>query len=165
MIKMMRVDERLIHGQVAVVWSKYLGADRIVVANDEVVKNEMQMMALKMAVPSSIKANIKSVDDAIKILNDPRGEKFKIFVVVGSPKDACKVAQSVKGIELINIGNYGRMEQTSGASGEKREKLDNNVYITEEDRKYLKELTEYDAKVNVQVVPTEVEKLLKNIIK
>lgn len=165
MIKMMRVDERLIHGQVAVVWSKQLGTNRIIVANDEVINNEMQMMALKMAVPNGIKTYIKRVDDAIKILNDPRGEKFKIFVIVSSPKDACKVARSVKGIEVINIGNYGRMEQSSGTNGEKREKLSNNVYITKEDKQYLKELTEYDAKVNVQVVPTEVEKLLKTILK
>lgn len=164
MINMMRVDERLIHGQVAVVWSKHLGANRIIVANDEVVKNEIQMMALKMAIPSNIKANIKSVEDAIKILNDPRGEKLKIFVVVASPKDAFRIAESVKGISLINIGNYGRMEQPS-ASGEKREKLDDTVYVTEEDKKYLRLLAEYDGKVNVQVVPTETEKLLKNIIK
>ncbi|AJH02024.1 hypothetical protein LF65_05513 [Clostridium beijerinckii] len=164
MINMMRVDERLIHGQVAVVWAKHLGVNRIIVANDEVVKNEMQMMALKMAIPSNIKANVKNVDDAIKILNDPRGEKLKIFVVVGSPKDAFRVAESVKGINLINIGNYGRMEQPS-ASGKKREKLDDTVYVTEEDKKYLRLLAKYDGKVNVQVVPTETEKLLKNIIK
>lgn len=164
MINMMRVDERLIHGQVAVVWSKHLGANRIVVANDEVVNNEMQMMALKMAVPSNIKVNIKSVNDAIKLLNDPRGEKLKIFVVVGNPKDALIISQKVEGIELINIGNFGRMGQQEEA-GEKREKLDDNVYVTEEDKKYLRLLTEYNGKVNVQVVPSETEKLLKNIIK
>ena len=162
MIKMMRVDERLIHGQVAVVWSKHIGANRIIVANDEVIHNEMQMMALKMAIPSSIKANIKSVDKAIEILNDPRGEKLKIFVVVGNPKDACRIAEKVKGIELINIGNYGRMDEDSKG---KREKIDGNIYVTDEDKKYLKMLTEYEGKVNVQVVPSESEKLLKNVIK
>ena len=42
MISMIRLDERLIHGQVAVVWSRYLGVDRIVVANDEILNNETQ---------------------------------------------------------------------------------------------------------------------------
>jgi PTS system mannose-specific IIB component len=39
MIKLIRLDERLIHGQVAIRWSKYLGVDRILVLNDEAAKN------------------------------------------------------------------------------------------------------------------------------
>ena len=42
MIKMLRIDDRLIHGQIAVVWSKELGVDRIVVANDKVAVNDVQ---------------------------------------------------------------------------------------------------------------------------
>lgn len=72
MIKALRVDERLIHGQIAMVWSRELTLDGIVVANDATAQNETQQMALKMAVPSGIKVIIKSTDDAIKLLQDPR---------------------------------------------------------------------------------------------
>ncbi|MCB6322898.1 PTS sugar transporter subunit IIB, partial [Bacteroides thetaiotaomicron] len=51
MIKMLRIDERLIHGQVAVVWSKALSITHIIVANDDVVNNELQITSMKMAVP------------------------------------------------------------------------------------------------------------------
>lgn len=53
MIKMLRIDDRLIHGQIAVVWSKELGVDRIVVANDKVAVNDVQKATLKMAAPAS----------------------------------------------------------------------------------------------------------------
>ena len=112
MIKMMRIDDRLIHGQVAVVWSKHLAVNRIVVANDTIVNDEMQMMTLKMAVPSNIKALIKNVDDSIKLLNDPRAASLNILVVVSNPKDAYRINEAVANIPLINVGNSGRMGTT-----------------------------------------------------
>ena len=57
MIKLLRVDDRLIHGQVATTWTKTLQADSIIVANDEVIHNELQIIALKLAVPAGMKAN------------------------------------------------------------------------------------------------------------
>ena len=70
MIKMLRVDERLIHGQVAVVWSKALSITHIIVANDDVVNNDLQVTSMKMAVPDNIKFIARSVKDSIKILNN-----------------------------------------------------------------------------------------------
>lgn len=162
MINMLRIDDRLIHGQVAVVWSKYLGVNRIIVANDDVVKDEMQMMALKMAVPSNIKVTIKDVDSAIKVLNDPRGEKLKIFVVVANPKDALRIQEQVTGLDFINVGNYGRVKQ--GKSMMQKKQIDKNVFADEEDLKYFQQLAETSCKVNVQVVPTDAEKTLKSIL-
>ena len=45
MIKLLRVDYRLVHGQVAISWSRHIGADCILVANDEVVENEIRKAA------------------------------------------------------------------------------------------------------------------------
>ena len=49
MIKLLRVDDRLIHGQVAVSWTSYLGADTIVVANDKAITDKLMQMAFNMA--------------------------------------------------------------------------------------------------------------------
>lgn len=71
MIIQIRVDDRLIHGQIAVVWSKYFATNHLVVANDQAAKNEVQQMTLKMATPNGVKVLIRSVDDAIKVFNNP----------------------------------------------------------------------------------------------
>ena len=68
MIKLLRVDDRLIHGQVATTWTKTLQADSIIVANDEVISNELQIIALKLAVPAGMKVAIRSVSEAIGLL-------------------------------------------------------------------------------------------------
>lgn len=160
LIKLMRMDERLIHGQVAVVWSKHLGINRIVVADDEVIKNEMQLMALKMAVPSGVKASILSVDKAIKLLNDPRAEKLKIFLVVRNPKAALKLMENVKGIPAINVGNYGRMSETD----EPKEQLEKNLFVTQTDREDFQKLINLGVKISYQPVPTDKEKPMVDVL-
>lgn len=79
----------------------------------------MIQKSLKMAAPPGIKTVIKSIDDAIKTLNDPRCEPLKVLVLVNSPEDALKMAKQVKGIPFINVGNYGRV------APKKREKKEN----------------------------------------
>lgn len=159
----MRIDERLIHGQVAVVWSKHLGINRIVVADDEVIKNDMQMMALKMAVPNGVKASIISTDKAIALLNDPRAEKLKIFLIVGNPETALKMMQNVKGIPSINVGNYGRMSQLKN-SDEEKEQLEKNLFVTAQEKNIFNELLTFNVDVTYQPVPTDKAKALKSMI-
>ena len=54
MIKLLRVDYRLVHGQVAISWSRHIGADCILVANDEVAKDEMRQSMLRLSKPQGI---------------------------------------------------------------------------------------------------------------
>ena len=66
MIKITRVDERLVHGQVAFAWTNSLGADCILVVNDEAAADKIRATTLKLA-PAGIKFSIKSVADAIAL--------------------------------------------------------------------------------------------------
>ena len=112
MIVCLRVDERLIHGQVAMTWTKELKLHGLVVASDEAASNELQKMSLKMAVPEGIKCIIKSVEGVSSILDDPRSEKMRLMVLVPTVRDAVTLCKKYKNIELVNLGNAGKM--TSG---------------------------------------------------
>lgn len=61
MIKVTRIDHRLLHGQVAFTWIKAVGADCILIANDDVASNDLRMAALRMAKPAGVKLVMKSV--------------------------------------------------------------------------------------------------------
>ena len=52
MIKMFRIDERLIHGQIAIKWSRHTGVDHIVVGNDAAANSPIIQKSLKMAAPA-----------------------------------------------------------------------------------------------------------------
>ena len=65
MIVLTRVDYRLIHGQVAMTWTRTVGADCILVANDAVAASDVQKAALRMARPSGVKlGGTRSTDEA-----------------------------------------------------------------------------------------------------
>ena len=49
MIKLFRIDHRLLHGQVAFSWTKSIGADCILVADDEATTNSLKMTTLRLA--------------------------------------------------------------------------------------------------------------------
>ena len=107
MIKQLRIDERLIHGQIATQWSKALDVDMICVANDAVAANAIAKSALMMACPPGRKANIRGVDETIRLLQDPRAEKLKIMLIVDNPADAYKCATQLKCPE-IDCANYAK---------------------------------------------------------
>lgn len=104
MVKLMRVDARLLHGQVAVTWVSKVAASSILIADDEVMTNEMSKMALKMAKPSGVNLAIRSIDGAAELLNDPRSRDNSIFVIVRTIADALRLVEKTDQIKQINIG-------------------------------------------------------------
>lgn len=84
MIKLLRLDERLIHGQVAIKWSRHTSVNRIVVIDDDAANNPIIQKSLMMAAPNTVKVAIKGIEAGIKLLNDPRCEEMKILVVTGN---------------------------------------------------------------------------------
>lgn len=162
MITQIRVDDRLIHGQVAVVWTKELNAPLLVVANDEAAKNEVMQMTLKMAVPNGMKLLIRSVDDAINIFNDPRGADKRIFVIVNSVSDANKIDQNVENIETVNVANAGRFDKSDPST---KKMIFPSVQLNPNELAAAKELAKLD-RVNSynQVLPSNPQLSLKDAL-
>uniref|UniRef100_UPI003BACC4E8 PTS sugar transporter subunit IIB n=2 Tax=Clostridium TaxID=1485 RepID=UPI003BACC4E8 len=73
---MIRIDDRLLHGQVAFAWKAYLGYNTVVIASDNASKDEVKKMALKMCCPSDVRLAIRSVDDALVLLRNPKLDKL-----------------------------------------------------------------------------------------
>src|ERR1700712_5240158 len=104
MIKLTRIDDRLVHGQVAMTWQPALDADCLVVANDKVAKDEFIKMTLGLAKPASAKLVIKSLADAATFINDPRAQNLKILLIINSVQDAAVMAGAVSEIRSVNFG-------------------------------------------------------------
>ncbi|WP_394526106.1 PTS system mannose/fructose/N-acetylgalactosamine-transporter subunit IIB [Lacrimispora sp. JR3] len=161
MITMLRIDDRLIHGQIAVLWTKQLSVTHIIVANDKVAANEIQKASLKMAAPANLKCNIMPVQDAIDVVNDPRAKDLKILVIVNNTEDAKTIALKANDLQLFNVGNYGLISED--VSGKK--KLGDTFYVNEEDEENLKAILQTGVKSIYQLVPTKPEKPISELIK
>ena len=159
MIKLLRVDQRLLHGQVAVTWVGAAEVDAILVANDEIMKNEMSMTALKLAKPSGVGLAIRSVEDGIELLKDPRSENSKILVLTQTVDDALRVASEVDQIKHINIGG---VRKTDGAK-----LVQPATYINAIQAKTIEQLLNlpHIEKVEFRTVPSEKEKDARAVIK
>ena len=147
MVSILRVDARLLHGQVAVSWVNASGASSILVADDQIMKNEIAKMAVQMAKPAGVNLAVRSIDDGIALLKDPRTANMKIFVIVRTVQDALRVVNAVEGVNYVNIGGMTQKEGSvvSGAA----------VFINQEEAKVIEELISKVEKVDFRMVANE----------
>ena len=145
MIKLTRIDHRLLHGQVAFSWTKFLDSDCILIANDELMTAELKMSAMRMAKPTGVKLVMKSIDDSIKALNSGVTDKYKLFIIVASVEDAYRLCKAVDRIKTINVGGMKQRED--------RRQISKAVFISDEDEKMLRELNDQGIELEVRLVP------------
>ncbi len=98
-----RIDDRLIHGQVTAGWVRPLGIERIILANDQVANDEWEREIYALAVPPEIEAKIVTVNEAVGLLNNMHNEK-KTMVLINSLPDALRLLDGGVLIRKINIG-------------------------------------------------------------
>jgi len=163
MIKFIRLDERLIHGQIAIKWSRHTGVDRIVVINDEAAGNEMIKKSLMMAAPSTCKVAIKDVKAGVKILNDPRCSNLKILVIVSLINDLKTVLDSVHDIPYVNVGNYGRLAPKK--EEKQRSRYGAHLYLYDEEVVELKAIIDSGMECNYQTTPEDISEKLNHVLK
>lgn len=146
-IKLARIDDRLIHGQVATVWAKEAGAGRIIVVSEEVANDEIRRTLVKQAAPPGIKVNVISPDKAAKVYDNPKYESETVFYLFTNPREV---------LELINFGvpissiNIGGMQYKQG-----RTQLTKAVSVNEEEAHAFHQLAEKGVELDLRVVATD----------
>lgn len=156
MVKLMRIDERLLHGQVAVTWVSNVNASSILIANDEVMQNEMAKMALKMAKPNGINLAIRSIEKGAELLNDPRSKEIGIFVIVKTIADAVRLSEQTDCVKHVNIGGIRKRDGGKLVAAA--------VYLNNEDIENLKKLQKLVETVEFRMIPSDSAKQLDEVI-
>ena len=105
-----RVDDRLVHGQVTVGWSRHVGAGQIVVANDEAASSPLRKNMLEMIPLAGIKISVLSIDGFMKADADAKFGSAKVFLVVGTPLDLLELVERGLAIDSAIVGNVGYRE-------------------------------------------------------
>lgn len=147
MIKLLRVDHRLLHGQVAFSWTQNLGIDCILISNDDVPQNEIRKTTIKLAKPQGVKLVIKNIDDSIEALKSGVTDKYKLFIIVESVEDAYKLSKAYPEIKHINLGGMKVRKGTRNIS--------KAINITAEEEALVKELVDGGVEVEIRQIPTD----------
>lgn len=153
MIQLLRVDHRLLHGQVVFSWCSHLNPNCILIANDDVVNDEIRKATLKLGKPSGTKLVMKSVEDSITAINEGKTDKYNLLIVVSNVMDAVRLAQGCDQITGINLGGTKSTSETHA--------LSKMVYATEEEEGALKDICRTGKEIFIQAVPSDPKKILK----
>ena len=148
MIKLLRVDHRLLHGQVAMAWTQSLDSDCILIANDAVVNDNIRKTTMKLAKPNGVKLVMKNIEDSIAALNAGVTDKYKLFIVVESIEDAYRLAKGYAGIRSINLGGCKPKEDIVKT-------IYKTIPVTARDEEMLKELLNDGIEIEIRQVPGE----------
>lgn len=143
-----RIDERLIHGQIAAAWTGHLKVDRIMVIDGAAVKTEIQKIALKMACPQGLKLSILSPAKAVENINNGKYEKERIFIVVKGTETLKSIVEAGLELDIVNVGNMSGKTNTRFVK--------KAVNVTPEDEKVFQELSS-KIRFTSQLVPTDPE--------
>lgn len=151
-----RVDERLIHGQVAMVWTNTVGATRIVVVNDAAVKDEMMIAALKMAKPAGVKLSILSRSRAIEKFAEKAYEGEKVFLITKNVDDMAALVAAGVEIRAVNVGNVAKHEGSRP--------IKKSVELNDTDIIQIKEMIGKGIPITAQMIPNESDQSILNYL-
>jgi len=144
MIKLVRIDHRLLHGQVIFSWTKQYDINHIIVADNHVPDDRMSVMALSIAKPNGVKLNIIKINEVANILNENLSDN--IMILIKGPEEALELTEYVPEIKEINVGGVARTEGSKSYG--------KAVNLNEQELKAMRNLLDKDINCFIQQVPT-----------
>lgn len=146
-IRLVRVDDRLIHGQIVAVWLRSVGADRIVIVDDRVAADPFLVEVLTLAAPSDVAVEVLGIAEGEARVKELAGGPDRAFVLVKTPATALALVRAGVPIEVLNVGGLG--------AGPGRRPLYRNVSASDEERAAMREIEAGGTHVEIRAVPDD----------
>lgn len=147
MIIAARIDGRLVHGQVANLWTTKLNITRIMVVDDEVATNDVEKSGLKMATPTGVKLSVLPIEKAVNNILAGKYDSQRLLIIAKSPEYFVTLMEKGVPIEEINIGNMSQTDETRSVT--------RSINVTNEDVENFKTLNEKGVHLISQMVPND----------
>ena len=146
-IKFIRIDDRLIHGQVVTAWIKNYQAKKILILDDDVAKDAFLINVLKMVKPSGVELIIEGCDHIDDLIRKFEEDEKNTVVLMKKPQTAKVLFEHGVGLRELNVGGMG--------ANKYRQNLYKNVSASEEEVAVLKELENQGVRVYFQATPND----------
>ncbi|UCG53122.1 MAG: PTS sugar transporter subunit IIB [Candidatus Latescibacterota bacterium] len=142
---LVRIDDRMIHGQVVLGWARVLKPDRIVLVNDRIAGSSWERKFYTASVPSQMKVSFLNVDETTPEHLDDLFKNESVLMLFESVVDVHKIIE--KGVQIDEI-NIGGLHFRPGA-----EEILPYVFLTDEDKRLLRELVKKGITLTAQDIP------------
>ena len=155
-IELVRIDDRMLHGQVVSTWLKDYGIEQVLIINDKAANDPIQKSVAGLAAPKEVKVHLFGVDQFIEILKKTP-IKRKTMLMFTTSTDVLKLVENGLDIKEVNVGGM--------RYNENRKRLSKAVSVTSEEEEAFRKLIEKEIKVFIQMIPKSDESLMKNLLK
>ncbi|CCI84539.1 N(pi)-phosphohistidine--sugar phosphotransferase [Lactobacillus pasteurii DSM 23907 = CRBIP 24.76] len=142
-----RIDGRLVHGQVANLWTPKLQVDRIIVIDDAASTDDIQKSGLRMATPMTTRLSVLNYKVAADHINNERYGKQRVFLVAKKPQEYLKLLN--EGVQLKSI-NVGTMSQTPTTKA-----VTKQINVEQEDIEVFDEIAKKGVELTAQLTPSD----------
>ncbi|HAR1888965.1 MULTISPECIES: PTS mannose/fructose/sorbose transporter subunit IIAB [Enterococcus] len=142
-----RMDERLIHGQVAGIWAPSLHTQRIIVINDEAAADTLQKSSLRMVAPTSMRLSVLPVESAAKNIRSGKYGKQRLFLVFKNPTDILRYLKAGGKLTHVNVGNMSYKEGSKD--------ITKSIKVLDEEIDVFESIAAMDINVTAQLVPND----------
>jgi len=156
-LSLVRLDDRLIHGQVVIGWVQALAATHIMVVDDRVHANEWEQEIYRLGVPAGLGVSFESVDDAHTRVAEWLKVPERVIVLIGDVATAAQLCDGCDAIKKLNLGGVH--------DGVDRRQRLRYIYLTDEEAEQLRDLRDTGVTVTAQAVPTESPVSLEQVLK
>lgn len=156
-IRLVRIDDRLIHGQVATVWTKRLDIERIIVVSDAVTKDNLRKTLLQQAAPPGVKVNVITVAKMIEVYSNKLFNDVRVILLFTNPTEVSMMVKA--GIYFPSV-NIGAMGYTVG-----KKMVSNTIAVDDADLEAFNYLNERGIELEIRKVITDSKQGLMEVLK
>lgn len=147
MINMIRVDDRLIHGQIVAAWVKSLGLERIWIVDDATANDSFLKNVMKMVAPPNVEFSVSAEDNIAETAKQYDQDKVKTLVLVKYPATAEKVFNTGISFRELQIGGIG--------ANADRKKVYKNISMSDDEMRSCRNMINVGVNVYIQVTPDD----------
>jgi mannose/fructose/N-acetylgalactosamine-specific phosphotransferase system component IIB len=152
-IVQVRVDDRLIHGQITTMWMGLTAARRIIISSDEVANDPLQRTIVNVTKPPQVPTDIMANAQTIAAAKSGAWDHDRILIICKYVTDALALVKAGIGITEINIGNVGGMLEDHKLSNRKR--VSQSVMLTPDEVNVLREIQAAGVKMDIRLTPRD----------
>ncbi len=144
-ILLTRIDNRLVHGQVGVTWTSTIGANLLIVVDDDVAKDDIQQKLMGITADTyGFGIRFFSIEKTIAIISKAAPHQ-KIFLICRTPEIVKKLVEGGVPLKDVNVGN---MHFSEG-----KKQISSKVYVDDNDLSNLQFIKRHGVNVFIQDVP------------
>lgn len=142
-----RIDGRLVHGQVANLWTPKLQVERIIVIDEAAAKSDIQKSGLRMDTPMTTKLSVLPVKIAADHLKNNRYGKQRLFLVAKRPDEYLNLLNLGVKLDTINVGTMSQSDKTKSVTQQ--------INVDSTDVENFKKIADKGITITAQLTPSD----------